>query len=253
MAVGHPLIHLGYAYELSSKELAMEALTMVATSYNHMHKYLDDPSYTKPSSNPSRSPLELLCRLQKDNRFNGVLDDQGPDNLAWIFQNHEELMLEYWNSWHIESPTEEFKASQKAAATLLVASRTTGGAPYDFFLVHILTTSHAVRILLPLLPPKYHVSLVRQWWLLTLSVYIAQLRPEIILSSVTNFDLKGRDWAWVNKEAIGSKHALDAHYVKGLRAMKSAAQTWGDEDGFYLKAAVRFGYEFDGWGGFGRG
>ncbi|KAI4241679.1 MAG: hypothetical protein L6R42_011200 [Xanthoria sp. 1 TBL-2021] len=160
-------------------------------------------------------------------------------------------MLEYWNAWQISDPTQDFKASQRAAAALLVASRKPGGAPYDFFLVHVLTTSHAVRILLPLLPPKYHVPLVRQWWLLTLSVYIAQLRPEIMLSSVSDYDLKGRDWEWVNKQAIEAKHALDAHYVKGLRAMKTAAQTWGDDDRFYLKAAVRFGHEFDGWGGFG--
>ncbi|KAL8645184.1 MAG: hypothetical protein Q9226_007415 [Calogaya cf. arnoldii] len=250
--LGHPLIHLGYAYELSSRDLAMEALGMAATSYNHLHKYLDDPSYTKPSSNPSKSPLELLCRLQKDNRFEGVLSDPGPDNLEPLFQDHEAIMLEYWNAWQISDPTQDFKASQMAAAALLVASRKPGGAPYDFFLVHVLTTSHAVRILLPLLPPKYHIPLVRQWWLLTLSVYIAQLRPEILLSSVSDFDLKGRDWEWVNKQAIEAKHAMDAHFVKGLRAMKTAAETWGDDDRFYSKAAVRFGQEFDGWGGFGR-
>ena len=250
MVVGHPLIHLGYAYELSSRELAMEALAMAATSYNHLHKYLDDPSYTKPSPKPSKSPLELLCRVQKDNRFEAVFSNPSSENLGLLFQNHEDLMLEYWNSWHIESPTEDFKASQMAAAALLVASRKPDGAPYDFFLVHVLTTSHAVRILLPLLPAKYHVPLVRQWWLLTLSVYIAQLRPEITLSSVTDYDLQARDWNWANKQAIESRHALDAHYVKGLRAMRTAAQTWGDDDQFYLKAAVRFGHEFDGWGGF---
>ncbi len=252
--VGHPLIHLGYAYELSSRDLAMEALAMAATSYNHLHKYLDDPSYTTPSppNNPSKSPLELLCRLQKDNRFDGVLRDPGPDNLQPLFRDHEALMLEYWNAWQISSdPTQDFQASQRAAAALLVASRKAGGAPYDFFLVHVLTTSHAVRILLPLLPAKYHIPLVRQWWLLTLSVYIAQLRPEILLRSVGDYDLKGRGWGWMDGQAVGGKYALDAHYVKGLRALKTAAKTWGDEDRFYLKAAVRFGDEFDGWGGFG--
>ncbi|CAL8582691.1 hypothetical protein XPA_008342 [Xanthoria parietina] len=251
--LGHPLIHLGYAYELSSRDLAMEALAMAATSYNHLHKYLDDPSYTTPSpTNPSKSPLELLCRLQKDTRFEGVLRDPGPDNLQPLFRNHEALMLEYWNAWQISSdPTQDFQASQRAAAALLVASRKAGGAPYDFFLVHVLTTSHAVRILLPLLPAKYHIPLVRQWWLLTLSVYIAQLRPEILLRSVGDYDLKGRGWGWVDGQAVGGKYALDAHYVKGLRALKTAARTWGDEDRFYLKAAVRFGDEFDGWGGFG--
>ena len=132
---------------------------------------------------------------------------------------------------------------------LLVATRESG-SDYDFFLVHLLTTSHAVRIVLPLIPAKFHVSLVRQWWLLTLSYYIAQLRPLIDLDRVSKFDLKGRGWTWVDKQAIESKHAIDPHYVKALRAIKEAAQTWGDNTEFYLKAAVKFGEEFAGWGGF---
>ncbi|KAL8939719.1 MAG: hypothetical protein Q9216_003197 [Gyalolechia sp. 2 TL-2023] len=249
--VGHPLIHLGYAYELSSRELAMEALSMATSSYNYMHKYLDNPSYTKPCENSTQSPLEILCRVQKDSGFDGLFTHPGADNLEPLFEKHEDKVLEYWNSWHISDPTKQFQASQMAAAALLVAPHKPGGNSYDFFIVHLLTTSHAVRILLPLLPANIHVPLVRQWWLLTLAVYIAQLRPEVVLTSVTDYDRKGRDWSWVDKQAVQGQHALDAHYVKGLRAMKTAAETWGDGDEFYLKAAVRFADEFDGWGGFG--
>ena len=32
--------------------------------------------------------------------------------------------------------------------------------------------------------------------------------------------------------------------------MKTAAETWGDESEFYLRAASKFGIEFDDWGGF---
>ncbi|KAL9600535.1 MAG: hypothetical protein Q9179_003177 [Wetmoreana sp. 5 TL-2023] len=224
---------------------------MAASSYNYLHKYLDDPSYSKPSPNSTQSPLEILCRIQKDDRFHGIFAHEGADNLRPLFEKHEADVLGYWNSWHIADPTQQFKASQMAAAALLVASHKPEGKSYDFFIVHVLTTSHAVRILLPLLPAKFHVPLVRQWWLLTLAVYIAQLRPEVKLTSVTDYDRKDRDWKWVEKQAVEGKHALDAHYVKALRAMETAAQTWGDGDEFYLKAAVRFADEFDGWGGFG--
>ncbi|KAL8684628.1 MAG: hypothetical protein Q9224_006224 [Gallowayella concinna] len=121
--LGHPLIHLGYAYELSSRELAMEALGMVSVSYNHMHKYLDDPAYTKPSTNPSKSPLELLCRLQKDHRFNSLFADPGSLNIETVFANHQDLLLEYWNAWQISHPTEDFRASQIAATALLFPRR----------------------------------------------------------------------------------------------------------------------------------
>ena len=237
MVVGHPLIHLGYAFELSSREVAMEALGLTATSYSYLHKYLDDASYTRAPKYSTASPLEIVQRIREDKRFDAVFD------------GHEEAVLEHWNAWHMADPRKQFEESQQAAAALLVATHNPG-TKYDFFLVHLLTTSHAVRIVLPLIPAKSHVSLVRQWWLLTIGYYIAQMRPSMNLDLVKEYDLKDRDWTWVDKQAVSGEHALDAHYVKGLRAMKVAAETWGDDDSFYLKAAVRFGEEFDGWGGF---
>jgi hypothetical protein len=32
--------------------------------------------------------------------------------------------------------------------------------------------------------------------------------------------------------------------------MQEAAKTWGDEDEYFLKAAVKLSEEFNGWGGF---
>ena len=248
--VGHPLIHLGYAYELSSRELAMEALGLATTSYNFLHKYLDDPAYSKPSTYSTSSPLEILQRVQSDKRFDNLFDHPGSSNIEPLFKDHEALVLEHWNAWHIPNPKKQFEDSQHAAAVLLVATHKPG-SKYDFFQVHLLTTSHAVRILLPLFPAKFHVSLVRQWWLLTLAVYIVQSRAELKLDTITGYELEGRDWNWVDKQAVEGTWALDAHYVKGLRAMKEAAQTWGDKEEYFVKAAVRFGEEFDGWGGFG--
>jgi hypothetical protein len=121
---------------------------------------------------------------------------------------------------------------------------------YDFFFCHLLTTSHAVRILLPLIETRWHTSIVRQWWLFTLAVYIAQTRPKIDEGRIMGVELAGRGWEWVDSHALSSKWSLDAHYVKACRAMKEAAETWGDADHFFLKAAVKFAGEFRGWGGF---
>lgn len=246
--VGHPLIHLGYAYELSSKDLAIEALGLVSTNYNYLHKYLDDPSYTKPSANPTSSPLEILQRIYKDKQLDGAVTEKDSNDTEALVLDHEAIILEYWNSWQLSDPKKQFEESQYAAAALLVGNPETCSQKYDFFLVHILTTSHAVRILLPFIPPKLHVSMVRQWWLLTVVVYISQLRPEISLDHINSYDLQGKSWDWVDKIAVNGKYNMDAHYVKGLRAMKEAEKTWGEKEKFYLKAAARFGEEFDGWG-----
>ena len=220
LAVGHPLIHLGYAYEFDSKEIAMEALGMAATQYNFFHKYLDDPSYTRKAPFSSSSPLELLNKLAADDRFDGLFKHRGLDNIEVLFHKHESLVLEYWNAWDIHSssssvsPVEQFRESQEAAVALLTATVAPGTHAYNFFIVHLLTTSHAVRILLPLVPAKFHVSLVRQWWLLTLAVYIAELRPKIDPDYVPG-ELKGKGWKHVEERALNSEWATDAHFVKG--------------------------------------
>ncbi|KAG8626559.1 hypothetical protein KVT40_005504 [Elsinoe batatas] len=249
--LAHPLIHLGYAFELSSPTVAIEALALTACFYNDQHKYLDDPAYTKPAPEPTTDLLEILGRVARDERFEGFVTERNGGEVDALFTDpeKEKVLLEYWNSWEITDPKKQFEDSQKAAAALLVGAPSEKQPKYDFFLVHALTASHAVRVLLPLLPAKWHLSLVRQWWLFALSAYVMELRPVVDLSRVEDFDPKGRGWDFVEQQTLRSEFATDAHFVKGCRALRVAADTWGDPDRFYLKAAVRFAEEFNHWGG----
>jgi cell cycle checkpoint protein len=210
-SVGHPLIQLGYAYEMDSKEIAMDGLGMAAVQYNFLHKYLDDKSYTKPSSLSSTSPLELLQKLSKDKRL-----PKGPDleGLEKYLDKHESVVLEYWNGWTIDDPLKQFELSQEAAVALLVATVRPGTHAFNFLIVHLLTTSHAVRILLPFIPAEYHITLVRQWWLLVLAIYMVKDRPLADPDNVEK-DLKGKHWHYVEGKALNSPWCKDAHYVKG--------------------------------------
>lgn len=251
IAVAHPLIHLGYGYELSCRTIAIEALALACCFHNFMSKYLDDPSYTRPADPKlaSSTPLELLSKIAEDDRFN-LFSHPNSDNIETLFEKEEAAVLEYWNAWELTSPQKQFEDSQKAAVALLVGTHGSDNK-YDFFTVHLLTSSHAVRILLPLVPAEFQIPLVRQWWLFTISVYIAQLRPTMDIKKIEEYDVKGRTWEWVAKTALTGKHSLDAHYVKALRGMKEAASTWDDSGEYFLKAAVKFADEFGGWGGFG--
>ncbi|KAK4451475.1 cell cycle checkpoint protein RAD17 [Podospora aff. communis PSN243] len=212
--LGHPLIHLGYAFEFDSREIAIEALGLASVQYNFLHKYTDDPSYTRKSPFSSTSPLELLEKLASDDRFDGIFREPGFEHIEPLFQKHESLVLEYWNAWELDDPVKQFQESQEAAVALLVATVPPGTHSYNFFTCHVLTTSHAARILLPFLPTKFHVSLVRQWWLLTLAVYIAELRPKVDPDYIPT-DLKGKGWKYVEHEALTNEWRTDAHFVKG--------------------------------------
>ncbi|KAJ4173834.1 hypothetical protein NW754_012826 [Fusarium falciforme] len=244
--LGHPLIHLGYAIEMDCKEVAMESLGLACVQYNFFHKYIDNKSYTKKASFTSDSPLQLLIKMTKDERFNALPKHPDLDELPDIFEKHEDLILEYWNAWEINDPLKQFEMSQEAAVAILVATVQPGTHAFDFYLVHLLTTSHAVRILLPFFPKEHHITLVREWWLLVLAVFIVRGRPLPNPDNVDS-DLKGRDWKYVVDKALNSSWATDAHYVKAIRAMKEASKTWGDANNRYLLAALTFVDNFQGW------
>ncbi|KAI0205013.1 hypothetical protein F4808DRAFT_413007 [Astrocystis sublimbata] len=245
--LGHPLIHLGYAYEMDNKEVAMEALGLAATQYNFLHKYTDDPSYSKPSSLKTTNPLELLNKMAGDKRLGKIFKEPGFDNLGPLFENHEDLVMEYWNAWSLDDPKKQFQDSQEAAVSLLVATVPPGTHSYNFFIVHLLTTSHAVRILLPFIPARFHISLVRQWWLLTVAVYAIFKCPKIDPDYIKSSDVNGKQWNYVEDKALNGPHSTDAHFVKAVRALKEAARTWGDVHEHYLAAAVRLVDDFQGW------
>ncbi|CAM1506809.1 Fc.00g064500.m01.CDS01 [Cosmosporella sp. VM-42] len=243
--LGHPLIHLGYAYEMDIKELSIEALGLACVQYNFLAKYLDSKSYTKRPAFTSGSPLQLLIKLANDERFNKI-KNPSLDNLESIFEELNDLVMEYWNAWEIDDPLKQFELSQEAAVALLVATVRPGTHAYNFLLVHLLTTSHAVRILLPFFPPEHHITLVREWWLLVLAIFIIKERPQPDPDNVGR-DLQGKNWKYVEDKALNSPWAKDSHYVKAIRAMREASRTWGDVHSRYLSAAVTFVDNFNGW------
>jgi hypothetical protein len=264
--LAHPLIHLGYAYELNSREVGMEALGLAATCYDaRLAGLLEsglgrDKSASSPSLTDSTgSLLEVFARVNGDARLDGVFKQFGGDNLSKLLGDAglTSILMEHWAAWEISDPTKDFEQSQALAAALLVSSApSVGGHGWDFFLVHLLTSSHAVRILIPFLDPQYHVRLVREWLLITLAIYIAQLRPLIKTSYITDVDLAGRAWIFVTQQAVEGPYKFDAHFVKACRALHEAEKVWGEagpngEEQYWLKAAVKFAGEFAGWGGFG--
>ncbi|KAJ5930631.1 hypothetical protein N7466_006124, partial [Penicillium verhagenii] len=243
--LGHPLIHLAYAYETNSREVAIEALGLASVCYNSTHKYLDEPIYSQTSpSYQTTSLFEILDKVRSDTRFDDLPSTPDHHNLL---NTHEAAVLEHWNAWKIEDPLAQFRESQELAAALFSA---THGAQqkYDFFLVHVLTTSHAVRVLLPLIPARLQIPLLRQWWLMALTTFIGQHRLEIRMERVENYELEGRGWEWVAGKAVKGEYSVDVHYVKAVRALEQMAGTWEDGEDFYLKAAVQFADEFGGWG-----
>ncbi|OAP61979.1 hypothetical protein AYL99_04182 [Fonsecaea erecta] len=259
--LGHSLIHLGYAYELNSREVAMEALGLAATCYDQkLAQLLETAAAPANPLTPSSTNdlFEVFARVHGDSRLDGVFTHPGGENLTRLLSDAAltSVLLEHFHAWQIVDPTRDFAQSQALATALLIASGpSVGGHGWDFLLVHLLTTSHAVRVLIPFLPaPHHHVPLVREWLLIALAIYITQLRPAIKTEHVTDVDLRGRSWDDVTHRAVEGQWKFDAHFVKACRAMREAERLWGGyagDDAYFLKAAVKFSSEFNSWGGFG--
>jgi hypothetical protein len=210
---------------MDSKEVAMEALTLASVQHNFLYKYSADASYTKPSTRSTNSVLELLVAISNDKSFNSISKDAEYGTFEDMMTNHQERILDYWNAWDVSDPVKDFESSQRAAVALFVTSVDTKSHNYNFFIVHLLTTSYAVRVLLPFIPTKYHISLVRQWWLLVIAVFVLKGRPCPNLENMDE-DLKGRDWKYVQSKALTSAYSNDAHYVKGMSQAMRAKTQW---------------------------
>lgn len=242
----------------------MEALAMACACYNYLHKYLDDPKYTKNSPLAPASLPELLKKLSTDARFDPVGDGSNfaSTDSEFILTDYLEPILEYWNAWDMEDPTLQLKSVQQVSASILVGTESPHNKAYNFFFAHLLTGSHSMRVLIPLLPAEHHVNVLRQWWLLTLLIYIGKGRPVIDPGNIGT-DTGGRDWSYVVDRALNAPYAKDAHYVKGkitplqhniaslttvvIRSLQEAEKTWGDESQEFLLAAVTFVDNFEKW------
>lgn len=255
--LGHPLIHLGYAYELSSREIGMEALGLIATCYDpKLAALLEANLASRPSeSSTITDPFEVLDKIRTDGRLDSHFSRLGNNNLSRLLSDPEltSILIDHFNSWSLDSPKTAFEQSQRLATALLISTAPnppTNGHGYDFFLLHALTTSHAVRILIPFLPAEHHIPLLKEWFLIICALYIAQLRPTVSTTPILNYNLNGKTWKDAESLALNGDHKFDEHYVKGIRAIKEAAKVWGDDDKFFEKAAVKFAIEFPGWEGF---
>lgn len=205
LSVGEAIVRLSYAFQLDSKELAMEALALAAVRYTPFHSSLEDLHTSKSTESSTNSTLAILTAIAGDARLDGI---NGPVNdHEALFKEHGATILEHWNAWDIQEATRQFEDSQMTAIALL--TRATGQQPAGFLRTHghVLTTSSALGVVLPYLPSRHHIPLMRLWMMFAICSFIAQRRilPNTQDPSRT---LDGEDWRYVLTKAGASKDAL---------------------------------------------
>ncbi|KAH8194697.1 hypothetical protein TruAng_011131 [Truncatella angustata] len=249
--LGHPFIHLAYAYEFNSSVVATEALSMGCTEYDDIHRFID--RYPDDNSTYQTASLEkVLNMVRDDRRFDDMFDQPGFANVFTTLEQRETIVLEHWNGWIVTDPYEQLDDCMFTASRLAIETSNSKGE-FDFYLAHVLTVGHALRILLPLMPVVWHIPVMKQYGLFTILVYIAQLRPAFDAQNIESWELKASNWSKISEDAVNNELSVDIHFPKVVRALKVAEEAWGSKHRHFMKAAEKFIAEFKRWTGFGLG
>lgn len=260
LKVGHPFIHLAYAWELQSPAVATEALSLGCTENMEGHSLLD--SYPADNSTyKTTSFADVIKRVHDDTRFDNLFEHQGITNIETVMRQRFQAVLEHWNAWEV-TPPEALQQLESICDTSVLLAIATGDreCKFDFYLVHTMTVAHALRVLWGLLPDDTRRACVlRQYALFVIMVYICQKKPAIhrdLIDAIGAVQLAGDEedgWDALVERALRHKWYKDSHFFKVVRAPKAFEETFGVKNDFYRKASAKFIAEFDGWEGFGLG
>lgn len=208
--LGKPLIHLGYAYELNSKELAMEALTLaaVATADNPLAGHLNSHgSYAATVEREAQTTdlFHLMAQVHTNKQLDGVslpiaTDGETSASISALLSGSlGPIILSHWAafSWSPNPQTALSQFSQLQRLALTISSLQPnpnpdhpppgqGLGPTQH---HLLLLSYALRVIIPNLPTSQsqnqpgtaspQQALLRQWLLLALCLYVLYGRPSL--------------------------------------------------------------------------
>ncbi|GLA09626.1 hypothetical protein AnigIFM60653_011957 [Aspergillus niger] len=258
--LGHPFIHLAYAWELQSAAVATESLSLGCTENMEGHSLLD--SYPPDNSTYKTSSFaDVIQRVHDDQRFDNLFEHQGITNIEALMQQRFEAVLEHWNAWEV-STANALQQLENICDTSVLLAIATGDRErkFDFYLVHTMTVAHALRVLWELFPEDQRACILRQYALFVIMVYICQKKPVIhrdLTDGIESVQLTGNGddngWDALVGRALQHKWYKDSHFFKVVRAPKAFEETYGVKNDFYRKASAKFVAEFDGWEGFGIG
>ncbi|CAO3596126.1 unnamed protein product [Absidia cylindrospora] len=210
--------------------------------------------------------LDVLQAIRQDSFFDSVLSANDENRLSKIFSQPRAVdkLNDYRNQWkHAKAWTtrEDLNARVKELfSTAVVCHGATGfpatkeeehaqgGVKIDFFLMHALTSSYFIHILVPHLLPEEAASLMQAHLFSTLVHFVMVGRPEVKVDRLLEYvspNFKNIDpqhphkhWARLLDATVDEEE----HVIKAIRACAQAQILYNDDpdwfdDALYLKAA----------------
>ncbi|CAF1463292.1 unnamed protein product [Adineta ricciae] len=238
--LGHPLIHIGYAFELDSQIVASEALTLSAVCYNYLHEVIDQ---LKPPKIGLKSALTIIQDLRSDERL-PLFDGPGVANLESIVETSTDLILSHYDQWLVDVNNLDKIIEELLDLTVYLygAAHKPDQIEFDFFLLHLFTSMNAICVIRQHVHDQQVIKhLLWQIFFFIIVVYIAQMRPKIDPTLIYDYKLDDhkQSWNYVIDRTINTDFAEHVHLVKVIRALRDAEAAYGNKNGLYLKTAVK--------------
>ncbi|KAK9379035.1 uncharacterized protein V2V93DRAFT_374818 [Kockiozyma suomiensis] len=258
--LAHPLIHLAYAYELNSAEVATEALTLDTTCFRPSSSFVRDfvniyenMSITDRAEKLEKDPLKVLQIIRESTDISNA-----PISSAGALGASDDVLEQSKDAILALAVRLDFSDFQKTAqrifhSTSLLATASHKPEKYnvDFVLLHTLTAAHAVQVILPYLPKKHKTQLVIELWLFVVITYISGQRPVIDEERIWSYEVEkeNKSWDFIIRHAFSSEMRFDAHYLKVIRALKTLYETStiAHDPSLYMLQATQFALETHGW------
>ena len=237
--LAHPLIHIGYAFELDHELVASEALGMTAVCYNYLHEVVDR---LQPPTSPSKIALEIFKDIRADDQLPTF--DKPDASYEAIVKNKSTQIFSHYNQWKINKDDLPKSIEELFDFTVYVfgATHKSDQILFDFFLLHLLTSMHAIRTMYPHFNnPELFQRVLLQFFYFAIVVYVAQLRPEINEKLIDDYPIENEktNWKYIIDRTLNTKLIDDAHAVKVVRALRDAEEVYGKKNGLYMKTAVK--------------
>lgn len=235
--LAHPLIHVGYAIEMNSLPIGIEALALTAVCYNYHHEIVDQ---LKPPTTPSKSVMKIFKEIHFDKNL-PIYEKPGVSNLRSTVKNCFDIVMSYYNQWKFDrnQPEKNIEELFDFSVYIFGATHKTNQIEFDFFLLHLLTSMHAIRTVYPHVKDEnLFEHILYQYLYFGIVIYISQLRPEINERLIDEYPME-KNWNYVIEKTLSTKLSDDAHAVKVVRVLRDAEQIYGSKNDFYLRTAVK--------------
>ncbi|KAG2222344.1 hypothetical protein INT45_009817 [Circinella minor] len=261
----HPLIHLGYAVEFNLPNVAAEGLALAACEDDSLLPFLkattttssevtgqsdesqkeDEQEYTSKSGTETFE--SIIAKVKNDSDLDGLVEFGDARSSFKIFTNDKAIAIlgEYAAQWEYKDPQTSLRELY-IQSMLLYASTGIRGQEIklDFFLMHCLTSMHAMQVILPHLSSVQVERSLRFHVVQALLLYVRCGRPSLEIKSLQNYKAPGMNkdndnpWLDVVRQAL---NARDVHCIKAIRALALGQIIYRDafnnNEDLWLKAA----------------